>query len=83
MDNGKRDEIDHTGVATKELDWVGGGGLESMESEQLESGRNWTSDEANPLSPSVRAEEMTFAAALVDRVEVYGEENQTGYASRW
>ena len=83
MDNGKRDGIDHTGVATKELDWVGGGGLESMESEQLESGRNWTSDEANPLSPSVRAEEMTFAAALVDRVEVYGEENQTGYASRW
>lgn len=83
MENGKRDEIDFASVATSELDRAVGGGLEPVQNEEPDSGRNWASGEANPPSPSARPEDVVFAAALVGRVAICGEENQTRYASHW
>jgi hypothetical protein len=83
MENGKRDEIDLAGVAASELDRAVGGGLEPVQNKVPDGGQNWASGEANSPSPSVRPEDVVFAAALVGRVAICGEEHQTRYASRW
>lgn len=83
MENGKRDEIDLAGVAPSELDRAVGGGLEPVQNEEPDGVRNWASGEGNPPSPGARPEDVVFAAALVGRVAICGEEHQTGYVSHW